>query len=90
MSDTAINELKRRYKHIFVLFDNDDAGKIDGLKFSTNTGFINIVLPDYGAKDISDMYKLLGKDKWLQVIIPLFKEAIKEKDSVKDNNNINN
>ena len=89
MSNTAINELKRRYKHIFVLFDNDDAGKIDGLKFSTNTGFINIVLPDYGAKDISDLFKLLGKDKWLQVIIPLFKEAIKEKGSIKDNN-INN
>ena len=89
ISDTAINELKRRYKRIFVLFDNDEAGKIDGLKFSTNTGFINIVLPDYGAKDVSDLYKLLGKDKWLQVIIPLFKEAIKEKDSIKDNN-INN
>ena len=26
----------------------------------------------------------------IQVIIPLFKEAIKEKDSMKDNNNINN
>ena len=90
MSNTAISELKRRYKHIFVLFDNDDAGKIDGLKFSTNTGFINIVLPDYGAKDVSDLYKLLGKDKWLEIIIPLFKEAIKEKDSIKDNNNINN
>ena len=59
----------------------------DGLKFSTNTGFINIVLPDYGAKDVSDLYKLLGKDKWLEIIIPLFKEAIKEKDSIKDNNN---
>ena len=90
MSNTAINELKRRYKRVFVLFDNDDAGKIDGLKFSTNTGFINIVLPDYGAKDVSDLYKLLGKDKWLEIIIPLFKEAIKEKDSIKDNNNINN
>ena len=87
MSNTAINELKRRYKRIFVLFDNDEAGKIDGLKFSTNTGFINIVLPDYGAKDVSDLYKLVGKDKWLQIIIPLFKEAIKEKDSIKDNNN---
>ena len=91
MSNTAINELKRRYKHIFVLFDNDDAGKIDGLKFSENTGFTNIVLPYYeGAKDVSDLFKLLGKDEWLKVIIPLFKEAIKEKDSIKDNNNINN
>ena len=90
MSNTAINELKRRYKRVFVLFDNDEAGILDGLKFSTNTGFINIVLPDCGAKDISDLYKLLGKDKWLEIIIPLFKEAIKEKDSIKDNNNINN
>ena len=91
MSNTAINELKRRYKHIFVLFDSDDAGKIDGLKFSENTGFTNIVLPYYeGAKDVSDLFKLLGKDEWLKVIIPLFKEAIKEKESIKDNNNINN
>ena len=90
MSNTAINELKRRYKRVFVLYDNDEAGILDGLKFSTNTGFINIVLPDYGAKDVSDLYKLLGKDKWLEIIIPLFKEAIKEKDSIKDNNNINN
>ena len=35
----------------------------------------------------TNLYKLLGKDKWLEMIIPLFKEAIKEKDSIKDNNN---
>lgn len=30
ISDTAVNELKRRYKEVFILLDNDKAGLIDG------------------------------------------------------------
>ena len=73
MSDTAISELKRRYKQVFILFDNDEAGLIDGEKLSASTGFTNIVLPKFeGGKDISDAFKILGKEKWLELIIPLF------------------
>ena len=62
MSDTAINELKRRYKKIFISFDTDEAGKIDGEKLAKRTGFTNIV-PNLGSqKDFSDYYKAL-KDK---------------------------
>ena len=86
MSSTAINELKRRYKYIFVLFDNDESGIKDGLMFSKKTGFINIVLPKFeGGKDVSDAYKILGKNKWIEMIKPLFKV----KESIKDNNNNN-
>lgn len=62
MSDTAINELKRRYKKIFISFDTDEAGKKDGEKLAKRTGFTNII-PDLGGeKDYSDYYKAL-KDK---------------------------
>ena len=62
ISDTAINELKRRYKKIFISFDVDDAGIADGKKLANRTGFINIV-PDLGKeKDYSDFFKSL-KDK---------------------------
>lgn len=62
MSDTAVNELRRRYKQVFICFDTDDAGRIDSEKLSKETGFKNIV-PDLGKqKDLSDYFKAL-KDK---------------------------
>ncbi len=62
MSDTAVNELKRRYKKVFICFDTDAPGLEDGKKLAEKTGFINVV-PDLGAeKDLSDYYKSL-KDK---------------------------
>lgn len=75
MSDTAINELKRRYKNIYILFDNDEAGLIDGEKLSESTGFINVVLPKINnAKDISDLYKSLeNKEQFKELMINLFK-----------------
>lgn len=62
MSDTAISELKRRYKKIFISFDTDEAGIQDGKKLAERTGFTNVI-PDLGTeKDFSDHYKSL-KDK---------------------------
>lgn len=70
MSDTAISELKRRYKEVYILLDNDKAGLIDGKKLADKTGFTNVVLPDYGAKDCSDLFKLLNNvDEFKQVIL---------------------
>lgn len=74
ISDTAISELKRRYKHIYVLFDNDEAGLKDGIKLSEDTGFTNLVLPYFnGGKDVSDLYKLVGKEQFINTINNLFK-----------------
>lgn len=79
MSNTAISELKRRYKHIYILLDNDEAGLKDGEKLSESTGFTNLVLPKFeGGKDISDAYKVLGKKKWLELITPLFNSSRQE------------
>lgn len=62
MSATAISELKRRYKKVFISFDTDAAGIADSKRLALHTGFTNVI-PDLGAeKDFSDYYKSL-KDK---------------------------
>lgn len=78
MSDTAINNLKKRFKTIFICLDNDIPGLQDAEKLKERTGFINITIPPFkGGKDISDYYKVMGKDTFKQTIIPLFKAKIK-------------
>lgn len=74
MSDMAVNELKRRFKKVYILLDNDVPGTKDAEILASKTGFINVVLPQFeGGKDISDLYKVLGdKDKFKQTIIKLF------------------
>lgn len=59
ISQTAINELKRRYKKVFICFDVDAAGLQDSLKLSEQTGFIRVVPDLKGQKDISDYFKSL-------------------------------
>lgn len=73
MSDTAINELKRRFKDVYILLDNDEAGLKDAVKLSESTKFTNIILPKFeGGKDISDLYKIKGKKEFKQIINQLF------------------
>lgn len=73
MSDTAINELKKRFTTVFICLDNDKWGIEDAEKLTKQTGFINIELPHFeGGKDISDFYKLYGAEKFKETIIPLF------------------
>lgn len=72
MSNTAISELKRRYKEIYILLDNDEAGLEDARKLSESTGFTNLVLPNYGYKDVSDLYKgLQDPNQFKQAIFSL-------------------
>ena len=76
ISTTAINELKRRFKKIYIIFDNDKAGILDGKKLAEATGFTNLILPKFdNGKDISDAYKILGKDEWLKMIRLLFSSS---------------
>jgi hypothetical protein len=76
MSDAAINELKRRYKHIYILLDNDEAGLLDAEKLAQTTGFTNIVLPQFnGGKDVSDLFKSLqDPNKFKNMVLDLFKD----------------
>lgn len=81
ISDTAISELKRRYKKVYILFDNDPAGLADGEKLSKQTGFINVTLPDFeGGKDVSDLFKAVGKEKFIEMISCLFENPTEEED----------
>lgn len=69
MSETAIKELKKRYKNIYILYDNDEPGLLNSKKLSQQTGFKNVILsPFEGGKDISDLYKSQGKEKIIELI----------------------
>lgn len=59
ISKHAENDLKSRFKNVFIMLDNDEPGLENAVKLSQNTGFKNIVLPKFdGGKDISDFYKV--------------------------------
>lgn len=72
ISTTAVNELKRRYKKVFICYDTDEPGLKDSKKLAKETGFIRIV-PDLGkCKDISDWYKSLENKSDFQQLETLF------------------
>lgn len=74
MSETAVNELKKRYKDIYILFDNDEPGLKDGKKLSSETGFINLVLPKFeGGKDVSDLFKT-NREKFYSFIYSIINQ----------------
>ena len=68
MSQSAIKELKRRYKKVFICFDTDEPGLKDAKNLSEKTGF-SFIVPDLGTcKDISDFYKsLTNKEDFKQL-----------------------
>lgn len=73
LSSTAQEVLKKRFKHIFICFDNDAPGLLDGEELALKTGFKNVVLPYFPeGKDISDLYKAKGKEEFIKTIKPLF------------------
>lgn len=73
LSEHAINDLKSRYKNIYILFDNDKPGIEDSQKLSKLTGFTSVTLPPFKeGKDVSDFYKsLYNKDKFKLTILKL-------------------
>ena len=73
MSNTAISELKRRYKEVFIALDGDKAGVEDSIKLQKETAFKIIDCPLIDkAKDWSDIYYFYGKDALLKE----FKKAL--------------
>ena len=77
MEEDTINELKGRFKDIYILYDNDNAGIEDSKKLQEKTGFKNIVLPafDFG-KDVSDYYKgLEDKSEFNKTIFNLLQQT---------------
>lgn len=79
MSGTAISELNRRFKKVFICLDNDKPGLEDAERLSRETGFTNVVLPFFDeGKDISDLFKAKVKEEFLKIIIPLFNSSRQE------------
>lgn len=80
ISNTALTQLKSRFKHCIVLFDNDPPGLRDAEKFSKETGFINVVLPQFKeGKDISDLYKAFNnKEAFVSYILKLINNEIRK------------
>ena len=73
MSDTAVGELKRRYKEVFIALDGDKAGVEDSIKLQKDTAFKIIDCPLIDkAKDWSDIYYFYGKEALLKE----FKKAL--------------
>ena len=72
ISETAVNELKRRYKKVFISFDVDDPGIQDAQKLSEKTGFPYIVPDLKGLKDYSDYYKSLENKEDFKQLETLF------------------
>ncbi len=76
ISESAINELKRRYKKIYIVFDSDEAGIKDAQKLEEITGFTNLPLPKTGkGKDISDLYYYYGKEFLCRTIQEMLKKV---------------
>lgn len=72
ISNTAVNELKRRYKKVFICFDTDKPGLKDSEMLANETGFIRIV-PDLGKeKDLSDYFKSLADKEKFKRLEKLF------------------
>ena len=67
------NKLKKRFKNIYCLYDNDETG-IEGMKVIYNTFKIPYIIIPYDQKDISDLYKEQGKE----ITINFLKEHINE------------
>ena len=80
ISDSAANELRRRFKYVCICLDCDEPGLRYAKKLSNETGFINVVLPqDLKEKDISDYYKSIqNKETFKKTISNLFENEIRK------------
>lgn len=69
ISDSVLEELKTRFKYIIVFYDNDIPG-IEGMKKikKEHPELIYTWLPRKYAKDISDFYKIYGKESTLTIL----------------------
>ena len=75
--ENVLNELKNRFKSIYVLYDNDfdkkqNYGRDFGSKLANTFDLKQIEIPEfYGVKDSSDFIKKYNKEKFKNLIIHL-------------------
>lgn len=70
IEDNVLEVLKKRFKHIVLLFDNDQTGLEFTNKIKRKYKWITpMIIPlKYKAKDISDFYKVYGRDRTIELI----------------------
>lgn len=70
ISESILSDLIKRFKHIVVLFDNDETGiSFMNKQKRLHPELIYTWIPrDSGAKDISDFYKIYGKKRTQELI----------------------
>lgn len=70
INEKQLQILKSKFQRIVVLYDQDRAGKYNMAKIRRKyPDLFYLVIPEkYKAKDISDFYKLYGRDKSLELI----------------------
>lgn len=69
ISDSVLNQLKERFKHIIVMFDNDKAGLLNMAKLRhLHSDLDYFCIPKKYAKDFTDTYKKYGKVKMIEFI----------------------
>jgi hypothetical protein len=75
VSDSVLEQLKARFKHIVVIYDNDAAGIANMWKIKkAHPELIYTWIPrKYGIKDISDFYKYKGRGETLNLITQFVK-----------------
>lgn len=70
IEENVLEDLRKRFKHIVLLFDNDQTGIEFTNKIKRKYNWIiPMIIPlKYNAKDISDFYKSYGRDKTIELI----------------------
>lgn len=72
--EKVINELKARFKNIWIFFDNDynnpnNPGRTDAKKLCKQFGLFYVEIPSkYKSKDPSDLFRNCGKEMYKQAI----------------------
>lgn len=80
ISNKVLEELKTRFKHIIVLYDNDIPGIHNMRKIKKEYPELHyFFIPRHlGAKDFSDLRKLLGYKKTKELLIEFFEKFKKD------------
>lgn len=70
ISDNVLCDLKSRFKHIVIFYDNDRPGLYNMAKIRReHPELVYISIPrEYGSKDISDFYRDHGREETLKLI----------------------
>lgn len=71
ISDSVLEDLKKRFKYVIIFFDNDSTGIsfMNRIKKKHSELIYTWIPRKYNAKDISDFYKLYGKKETTNLIL---------------------